>query len=308
MPKDINENMYPEISVVIPFYGNIEDLINCLNGLKNQIFNRHFEVIVVESGKNPEVKKVVSSIPNVILISCETIMYPGKARNLGVANSKSNLIAFIDADCVPKSDWLSEIYKSLMNQNEIVAGPIINLFPFHPVASVDNLLQFPDFQKNRLPKNITHFPACNFGISRNLFYQTDGFPENILTGEDVLFSESALKQNNGKVFYNRRQVIKHSGRKDLKSFINHNSSLGFHRGYLNLKIYSRSRKMRGTVLFALIYGIRRAIYISVRSLQWNIASLFRIIFYFPFFTIGLSAWVIGFQKGNREYLKEKIEQ
>ncbi|HVO72649.1 MAG TPA: glycosyltransferase [Ignavibacteriaceae bacterium] len=307
MSKNINENLHPEISVVIPFYGNIEDLINSLNGLKNQTFNKCFEVIVAESGKNPELKKIISSIPNAVLISCETIMYPGKARNLGAANSKSNLIAFIDADCVPKSDWLFEIYTSLINQSEIVIGPVINLFPFHPVASVDNLLQFPDFQKNRPAKNISHFPACNFGITKNLFYQTVGFPENILTGEDVLFSQSVLKKNKDKVFYNCRQIVKHSGRKDLKSFVKHNSSLGFHRGYLNLKISGKIRKNRDNFLLALMFGIRRLIYISARTLQWNPLGIFRIIFFFPFLIIGLSAWIQGFRKGNKKYIEENFE-
>ncbi|MGE5809965.1 MAG: glycosyltransferase [Ignavibacteria bacterium] len=295
-----------EISVIIPFRGNKEELSKCLDGLRNQDSDILFEIIVVESGINPEVKQLVASVPNSVLISCKSIMYPGKARNQGIENSKSALLAFMDADCIPLSNWINEIHASLKSGNKIVIGPVIDLYPFHPVASIDNLLQFPDFRKYRLNKIFTHFPACNLGINKELVYKSGKFPEEIITGEDVIFSQSAIRNNGGKVYFNRNLIVRHSGRKDFKSFIEHNRSLGFHRGYLNLKISKFSNKNRDSFLFALIFGIKRLIYISIRTLQWNPVSLFSMIFYFPFVILGLSAWVEGFRRGNKKYLEEKI--
>ncbi len=300
--KDHSQIFSPLISVIIPFYGDIKDLRNCLQGIQKQNFNEAFEIIVVESGNDPKVKQLISSIPNTVLISSSSLMFPGKARNLGVADSVANYLAFIDADCVPLPNWLSEIYSSLTNGSEIVIGPITNLYPFHPVASVDNLLQFPDFQKRRPSTKITHFPACNLGITKQLFNRTGGFREDVVTGEDVIFSESAISNCNDKIFFNSRLEVKHSGRKSLNQLIKHNESLGFHRGYLSLKISPGRNKYRGTFLFAFLFGFRRLAYISLRTLQWNPISLFRIVFYFPILILGLSAWVKGFWKGNQKYL------
>jgi len=236
---------------------------------------------VVESGNNLDVKQLVSSIPNTVLISSSSLMFPGKARNLGVADSVANYLAFIDADCVPLPNWLSEIYSSLTNGSEIVIGPITNLYPFNPIASVDNLLQFIDFQKGRPSKNINHFPACNLGITKQLFNRTGGFREDVVTGEDVIFSESAISNCNDKIFFNSRLEVKHSGRKSLNQLIKHNESLGFHRGYLSLKISPDRNKYRGTFLFAFLFGFRRLAYISLRTLQWNPVSMFRIILFPP---------------------------
>jgi len=297
----------PEISVVIPFHGDKKDLINCLNGLKNQNSGITFETIVIESGNDPNIKEIINSINNSILISCKSVMYPGKARNLGIEISKSNFLAFLDSDCVPSADWINEIFTSLKKGNKIVIGPVTNLYPFHPIASVDNLLQFPDFQKHRPSKNITHFPACNLGMTKELIFSSGPFPEEIVTGEDVKFSQSAIKSNYGDVFFNPRLNVRHSGRKNFKSFMKHNRSLGFHRGYLNLKMSASESNFRGKFLFAFLFGIRRFIYISVRTLQWNPAGLFRIVFYFPIAVLGLSAWVFGFWKGNKKYMEEKFE-
>jgi glycosyltransferase involved in cell wall biosynthesis len=307
MKKKVENNLSsPEISVIIPFCGEKADLINCLNGIKNQRADISFEIIVVESGKESSAKDILCSFNNSLLISSKTLLYPGKARNLGIAASKADLLAFIDADCVPSPQWLKEIYTAFNSGNRIVIGPVKNLYPFHPIASVDNLLQFPDFQKYTNPKNITHFPACNLGITKELSLKSGEFPEGTVTGEDVKFSQRAIAENKGKVFFNRDAVVKHSGRKTFGSFINHNRNLGFHRGYLNLKLPEVSDRIRVSFLFSFLSGIRRFIYISVRTLQWNPAGFLRIIFYLPIVIIGLWAWVSGFWEGNKKLVKKTL--
>lgn len=301
--KNISKDLKPEISVLIPFYGNKNDLFKCLDGLKRQDFTMPFEVIVVESGNDPEVRQFVNSIPNAVLYSSNSKMYPGKARNLAVKNANADLFAFIDADCVPDSNWLNEIYSTLKNGYEIVIGPIKNLYPFHPVASVDNILQFVDFQKSRNPKSIVHFPACNFGITKQLFEETGGFSEDYASGEDILFSQDAIKKSNGKVLFNTRQLVRHCGRKSIAGLIKHNETLGFYRGLLNLKIPAKYMKYRKYSLYSILYGFRRFVYITIRTLQWNPVGIMRIVFYLPVVFIGLTAWVKGFRRGNKKYFE-----
>ena len=141
------------------------------------------------------------------------------------------------------------------------------------------------------------------GITKGLFNRTDGFREDVVTGEDVLFSESAISNCNGKILFNSQLEVRHGGRRNLNHFIKHNESLGFHRGYLNLKISSGRNRYRGTFLFAFLFGFRRLAYISLRTMQWNPVSMLRIIFFFPLVVIGLSGWVKGFWKGNQKFLK-----
>jgi|GEM_PF-1551343 len=292
-----------KISVIIPFHGDISDLSNCLKGLRNQNSCFSFEVIVVESGNKSEIKKLIDLNPNVIFISFDTKIFPGKARNIGVTKAKSNLLAFIDADCVPESTWLSEIYSSLKNVNELVVGPIYNLYPFHPIASIDNLLLFPDFQKHRPINNIRHFPACNFGITKALFMKTGRFLEDLKIGEDTKFSKYALRNCNNKIVYNNKMVVRHSGRKNFIQFMKHHENFGYYREYLSPENYSAQNKYRGSFLYSTLFGVRRLLYISIRTLQWNPIGFLRIIFYSPFLILGLSAWVKGFWMRNQQYLK-----
>lgn len=294
-----------EISVIIPFHGEKNDLLRCIKALRNQSFNLTSQIIVVESEYQPEAKELINKEHNINLISSHSLLFPGKARNLGATNSTAKLLAFIDADCVPSLTWLSEVYSSLKNGNEIVIGPVINLYPFHPIASVDNLIQFFDFQKHRSSKNINHFPGCNLGITKELFTKSGGFPEETNIGEDTKFSETVLKGLKAKISFNKKMMVQHSGRKEFASFLEHHTNFGYYRGYTKHRTSSVQNKFHSSFVFSFFFGIRRLIIICIRTLQWNPTGLLRIIFYSPFLIWGLSAWAIGFWKGNQKALKRK---
>jgi glycosyltransferase involved in cell wall biosynthesis len=292
----------PVISVIIPFYGDLNDLTECLEGLSNQNFNFDFEIIVSESGNDSKVEDLINFMDNAQLISSSSLMYPGKARNLGVKYSNASLLAFIDSDCVPSPCWLSEIYFSLNNGNDIVIGPVLNLYPFHPVASVDNIFLFTDFQKHRSSKNINHFAGCSFGISKKLFYVAERFPEDSEIAEDTIFSEKVLKK--GKVCFNKKMIVKHKGRKEIKQFKKHHEKFGFYKGYLNLKTSSSNKNYRKNYFYPAILGLRRLIYILIRTLQWNPVGLIRVIIFFPLLLLGISSWIRGFRNGELKFISE----
>lgn len=292
----------PVISIIIPFHGAKDDLKVCLDLLKTQTFTFPCEIIIVKSGRDSEVNSITNKIPNVLLLCSDKVMPPGFARNLGVKHSSAPLLAFTDADCAPSPGWLLELYNSLQ-ENEVVIGPVLNLYPFHPFASVDNLLQFTDFQKYG-NNAVSHFPACNLGMRKEVFLNTHGFPENLLTGEDVYFSQQVIKSGI-KVFYNKELIIRHSGRRTFSGLLKHNRTLGYYRGLYQLKIKSFAAE-KNPLLYSVYYSLRRFLYITIKTLQWNPSGLLRLLFYFPIFAAGLYAWGRGFYYGSKYRLKGSL--
>lgn len=99
----------PFISVVIPHLNQPEALPCCLASLAAQTYRRdNFEVIVVDNGSIMPPSDVVDRFDRVRLAS-EVRRGPGPARNRGVALSRGELLAFIDADCMAHPDWLAMI-------------------------------------------------------------------------------------------------------------------------------------------------------------------------------------------------------
>lgn len=121
----------PAISVIIPHLNQPDTLLRCLSALgrQNGTFNLA-EILVVDNGSEALPHALCADYPNVTLL-CEAERGPGPARNAGIARARGDILAFIDADCIPDSNWLSVITRSFHPrpdtghaQAEIVGGPV----------------------------------------------------------------------------------------------------------------------------------------------------------------------------------------
>jgi glycosyltransferase involved in cell wall biosynthesis len=96
------------VSVIIPVYNDQSGLNNCLRALENQSLRyQQFEVIVVDNSSQPKMELTKKAELNCILEDCEK---PGSyaARNVGLQIANGEVIAFLDADCLPEEDWLKQ--------------------------------------------------------------------------------------------------------------------------------------------------------------------------------------------------------
>jgi len=115
-------NSRPLISVVIPHLNQPEHLRRCLASLRDQSYPRErTEVIVVDNGSVVLPEEVCRSFGGVHL-DREATPGPGPARNRGVALSSGTILAFIDADCKAKCDWLAIIADAFEDPAQQVIG------------------------------------------------------------------------------------------------------------------------------------------------------------------------------------------
>lgn len=93
------------ISVVIPHLNQPEALDRCLASLFAGT-RLPDEVVVVDNGSADLPAAICAVHPGVTLLS-EATPGPGPARNRGVAATKGEVLAFIDADCLADPGWLA---------------------------------------------------------------------------------------------------------------------------------------------------------------------------------------------------------
>jgi glycosyltransferase involved in cell wall biosynthesis len=107
----INLSMIKDISLIIP----CQNAETRLNQLLNTISNWEVmpnEIIIVDSSDKkidlPEEFILFTKNFNIkLLVVYEQNLYPGHARNIGISNSKNNLLAFLDTSTFPCVEWLS---------------------------------------------------------------------------------------------------------------------------------------------------------------------------------------------------------
>jgi glycosyltransferase involved in cell wall biosynthesis len=116
----------PLFTVIIPHLNQSSELEACLASLDAQRLDRAcFEIIVVDNGSASPPYDVIARHSGVRLLS-ELQPGPGPARNTGIRNAKSDVLAFLDADCRAHPDWLRTILDAFQTLPEgtIIGGDV----------------------------------------------------------------------------------------------------------------------------------------------------------------------------------------
>lgn len=116
------------ISVIIPTFNSADTLLLTLESLKKQNFSmEQFEVLVIDDGSTDNTYDLVKKYLDEKILKLRYFKQNnsgcGMARNLGLRNIKSNVVAFTDADCIVDDNWLATIHKSIVvDNNTIISG------------------------------------------------------------------------------------------------------------------------------------------------------------------------------------------
>ena len=106
------------ISVVIPAYNSANSISNAITSCMQQTL-APYEIIVINDASTDNTTDILSSFPNVKLISLTINSGPSKARNTGWDIATGDIVAFLDADDTWKPNKLDEISKVFANNPEI---------------------------------------------------------------------------------------------------------------------------------------------------------------------------------------------
>lgn len=118
------------ISVVVPFYNNVDLLADCLASIAAQT-HRDLQVIMVDDGSadgSAEIARAqVAADPRFSLISVRN-GGPGAARNIGVTAATGAFLAFVDADDVlPPEAYATMLAVLERSSSDFVSGGVLRL-------------------------------------------------------------------------------------------------------------------------------------------------------------------------------------
>lgn len=105
------------ICVVVPSNHSHANLIILIRAIYNQTI-KPSELVIVDSsserGKCPAEISSLCALSGIQLIyEQRSSAFPGEARNIGIRRSSSGLIALIDVETIPQSDWLDKCIKMI---------------------------------------------------------------------------------------------------------------------------------------------------------------------------------------------------
>jgi len=112
--------MKPYISVVVPAKNEEKVIEKCLKALKNQTM--HCEIIVVDGHSTDNTLKIAKRYADKIILDNKKGI--SDARNIGAKIASGEIVAYCDADAIPRKRWVETIAKNIKNSIGLY-GPII---------------------------------------------------------------------------------------------------------------------------------------------------------------------------------------
>jgi len=185
----------PTVSVVMPLYNKASELKRAINSVLSQTF-QNFELVVVNDGSTDRGPDIVRSIEDSrIRIFDQKNAGASAARNRGIGEAHSELIAFLDADDEWKPNFLKTILKLQERYSEcsvfatnylyfVSKGnyrqPIIRGVPPHPWDGI--LMDYFAIASKSDP------PLCSSAVAvkKSAIQSVGMFPVGVTSGEDLL--------------------------------------------------------------------------------------------------------------------------
>jgi len=228
-------------SVIIPMYNSENTIIETLSGLAKQT-RQDFEVIVVDDGSTDRSSNLVeeykkSSELNIKLIKQENLG-PAKARNKGVENAKSDIILFLDSDCIPIENWLEEMTKPISKETVGCScrykvknkGSLIARYIDYEIARRHEKMA------GKVVDTIGSYSACYL---KDVFDKVGGFNTSyrIASGEDFDLSFK-IGELGYKLKFINTTFVYHYHPETLRKYLKQQ----FMRGYWRVEMYLRSKE------------------------------------------------------------------
>lgn len=204
------------LSVIIPTFNSERTIKRLLDSFYVRPISTEYEIIIVDGCSTDSTIKICSEY-NVKIINNPKI-HAASARNIGVANSQGDIVAFIDSDCIACPMWIDKIYQVFTNKDIVAIGgrmiqntPSNDIEEFSGRVFVEVMIQFPVIEKEI---SIDPFPSiitANCAYRKDFFISIGGFDEscsNYLEDLDLFYR--AYNSHSGKMLYLPEIFVKHS--------------------------------------------------------------------------------------------------
>jgi glycosyltransferase involved in cell wall biosynthesis len=177
----------PPVSVVICCRNSASTLADTLDAVARQEYGGWWEVVVVDNGSTDDTAAVArrfeSSVPTLRVVPVSNPGYQARALNVGIRESKSDILILLDSDDEVGPDYLLHMAKALERHDFV--GAAMDVTRLNPPELVGRRGQI---QVDGIDRFCGYLPAvvgAAMGVRREPIERIGGFDENLPTQHDL---------------------------------------------------------------------------------------------------------------------------
>lgn len=232
-----------ELTLVVPVRGSLAQVRRVLAGVPPGV-----PVVVVDDGSTPPLELPVPVVRH------DRSRGPAAARNAGLAQVRTALVAFVDADVALPAGALERLTGHLADERVVAAAPRVRSDPAPGAAGIleqqlGALDQGAQPAEVRRGAKVSHVPSAVLVVRTAVVRDLGGFDERLQVGEDVdlvwRFGER------GAVRYDPAVVVRHAPRARLGIALRRRYDYGTSAAPLDRRHPGRLRHLRLSRFLAL---------------------------------------------------------
>ena len=157
----------------------------------------------------------------------------GAARNAGIAAASTELVWFVDADCVAFPDALDHLRPHLADPGVAAAG---GTYAIAPEATLLERLIHEEIQvrHDRMPEEVDFLATFDVLYRRNVLEAVGGFDERYLKGQDADLAFRVVEAGH-RLRFDRRSRVRHHHADRLRRYLKVQRQQGYWRVALHLE-------------------------------------------------------------------------
>lgn len=205
---------------------------------------------------------------------------PGEKRNIGAREAQGEILAFLDDDACPRSDWLSKAFEIFDSADIYALGAPAITFENAPLLEklsgrvYESYLTCGNTVYRYLPKSrreVKDYPTVNLFVKKRIFDEVGGFPIEFWPGEDTKLCLDLVEKTGKPFIYDPAPIVYHHRRNIFLPHLKQVSRYGRHRGQFARIFPETSRLPFYFVPSIFILGLIAGPLISVLiPFLWNI--------------------------------------
>lgn len=223
------------VSVIIPVYNRAELIGETLQAIRAQTMAPD-EIIVVDDGSSDDSANVAQGFGDDIQVIRSENRGAAHARNLGLARARGGYIQFMDSDDLPTPHFIeSRLDKAEKTSADIVYGPWLPACIARQTVRFDGFVRQAAETANTLDAYLKGWILFlpNALIKRSLIDAAGGYPEEFITGEDMLLLFRLLSLTDNIAYTDRSLLLV---RQHPEGQLSANSELAKQRAIDDLKL------------------------------------------------------------------------
>lgn len=199
------------VSVVIPVRNGAATIRDTLAAVVRQT-HAPAEIVVVDNGSEDATCEIVRSFAGVTLLH-EATRGPAAARNCGLRHARAGIVAHLDADTLPTRRWLGALIAPFADPDVTLAvGRTLCFAPRTPVERYIAGAGLYESERAIARPPFPFAPSLNMAVRRDAALAAGGWNEELLTAEDVDFSQRLRARYPAPIAFAPQAVLFHRTR------------------------------------------------------------------------------------------------